>query len=82
METLDALARELQSQLIEYNHQASGITDKETLAKLRLEQNANMVELLRKQRRALEFMLGMEVTPEVQFAEAIIEGKGGGGLMQ
>jgi hypothetical protein len=75
LETLDALAREVQDLIVKYNSRCSGITAKNELCALRLEQNVAMTELLAKQKRALEFMLDGMVQPQMQFGEAIIDGK-------
>jgi len=76
---LDSLAREIQQNLVDYNAQANGKTDKAELLRIRLEQNDALKELLRKQRRALALMAGEKIEPEMHFGEAIITGQGGMG---
>lgn len=76
---LDGLAREIQQNLVEFNARASGLTDKAELLELRLAQNEALAELLRKQRRALQFMAGQKIEPEVHFGEVILQGTGGQG---
>ena len=72
----DAMANELQQHLSHYNKQANGITDKKTLLELRLKQNVELTEILRQQRRHLEYHLGMPVVPEVHYAECVMVGEG------
>ncbi len=74
---LDALARELQDNLSHYNHRANGKTDKATLIALRIEQIADLREILRKQERHLRFMNGEKIEPETHIVEAVITGIGG-----
>ena len=74
---LDALANELQMKLIEYNALADGMKDKKELLRLRIQQNEELKEILRKQLRHLKFMNGEKIEPETHFVEAVIEGKGG-----
>lgn len=76
---LDGLAREIQQNLVEFNARASGKTDKAELLELRLEQNRALTELLRQQRRAMEFMAGLPIQPETHFGEGVMVGTGGQG---
>lgn len=73
----DALANELQDNLVEYNRRANGETDKLKLAVLRLEQSDALTEILRKQRRHLRFIKGEKIEPETHVVEATIVGVGG-----
>jgi len=41
--------------------------------------NDELTELLRRQKRALDFMEGKPIEPELHFAEAVIVGRIGGG---
>jgi len=74
---LDAIANELQGNLVEYNTRANGITDKTLLLNLRTEQNLALVELLQKHRRAMAFMAGEKIEPELHFGEAVLLPVGG-----
>jgi hypothetical protein len=74
---LDALARELQDNLLHYNSRCSGIEDKRELLALRLQQNDDLTEILRKQRRHLRFMNGEKIEPETHVVEAVLTGFGG-----
>lgn len=77
LEVLKALASELQDNLIHYNRLANGQTDKASALQLRLEQNAALREILRKQERHLRFMNGEPIEPETHYVEAVIVGLGG-----
>lgn len=78
LQILDALQREIFDLLANFNARASGQTDKGYLVELRLEQNQNIVELLRQQNRALRHMIGEAVPPEAHEANAVLLGIGGG----
>ena len=73
----DALAKELQDNLVEYNRQASGVKDKKTLLAIRIAQNDILREILRKQLRHLRYMNGEKIEPETHYVEAEIFGFGG-----
>jgi hypothetical protein len=73
---IDAIARELESILIECNRRSNGSADKDTLIALRLEQMDILEESVKKNRRVLNFLAGRPVEPQVQFAEAILVGVG------
>lgn len=78
LEVVEGHSRELMDLITQFNARASGVTDKEELLAIRLEQNAAMVELLRGHRRALQFMAGLPVEPQVHTAEAVLVGVMGG----
>jgi hypothetical protein len=78
LEVLKSLAWELQDCLIYYNARANGQTDKATLLALRLEQNAVLKEILKKQERHLRFMNGEKIEPEIHQVEAVLTGEGFG----
>jgi hypothetical protein len=73
---LDSLARELQENLVLYNQRLNGVRDKEVLLGIRLEQNAALKEILRKQERHLRFMKGEKIEPENHAVEAVFTGEG------
>jgi hypothetical protein len=77
LQVLDSLARELQQNLVDYNARANGGSDKATLLALRLEQNAALKEILRKQERHLRFMAGEKIEPEHHHVEAVLVGISG-----
>lgn len=80
LQVLRDLNNEIQALLNEYNARESGITDKETLVALRLEQSEALTSLLAQQRRALKFMRGDEVQAEMHFGESVLTGVGVGSL--
>jgi hypothetical protein len=76
---LDHIAQELQSAIVEFNRKANGVTDRDTLISLRMEQNELLTALLKKHRRAMEFMQGKTVEPEMHFGEGVLLPAGGQG---
>ncbi len=78
---LAAHIREIQEWVVNYNTTTNGVTDRETLLRLQMEFNNDLAETLRKQSRSLKFMLGDKVEPEMQFAEIVLNGKGGVGAL-
>lgn len=77
LEVITRLADELQECLVRYNRNCNGELDKRTLLTLRLAQNAELKEILRRQERHLRFMNGEKIEPETHFVEAVIDGRGG-----
>jgi hypothetical protein len=73
------IAQELEANIIEYNKQTSGVTGKDQLIALRMEQQSILMELLKKHRRAMDHMQGKPVEPETHFGEAILLPAGGFG---
>ena len=69
---ISALADELQEALTRYNRLSNGISDKDTLLRLRLEQNDLLAEIVRKQRRHLRYMNGEQIEPEIHSANCDI----------
>jgi hypothetical protein len=69
----DAIHKELQTNLDKYNRAHNGAD----LLALRIEQNDELLVLLKKHRRALEFSQGKTVEPEVHFGEGVLIGIGG-----
>ena len=80
LEDFAGLAREVMDMVAQYNARMSGLTDKAEMVSIRLEHIRDLTGLLQKQSRFLRYMAGEKVEPEVQFAEAIVTGLGGGGL--
>jgi hypothetical protein len=76
---IDAHTRELQGLLIEFNGHTNGVTDKAELCALRLRQIAVLRDVLHRHKRALDYMAGNPIEPEVQFGEAIVHAVMGGG---
>jgi hypothetical protein len=77
LRVLHDLAEELQVNLIHYNQLCNGKADKAELLALRLMQNDELVEILRKQRRHLRYMNGEHIEPETHVVEAVLTGFGG-----
>jgi hypothetical protein len=75
---MDAMMRQLQDNLIHYNRLANGITEKVALYELRLKQNAELVEILRQQKRGMDWYLGRPIEPETHVAEAVMVAVGSG----
>jgi len=74
LEVLAGLAREIQSVINNYNALENGVTDKQKLVEMRIEQNIKLLDLLRQQRRALQFMAGEKIEPEMHFGEGVLIG--------
>lgn len=81
LQVLDGLAKEIENLVVHYNVRANGVTDKAALIELRLVQNEDLTTLLAEQLRVLKFMRGDPIEPKVHFAEAIINGSSGGGMV-
>src|SRR5262245_31913044 len=79
VEMIHELISEIRRNLSDYDLRAVGIGSKAEMLELRLEQNQRLADLLHQHRRALNFMAGNKVEPEVQFGEAIVIGAMGGG---
>lgn len=79
LQILDSYTHDAQRVIFKYNELTNGKKDKAELLELYLARNAELTELLRQQTRAIRYMKGEKVEPEVQFAEAVIEGTFGGG---
>ena len=81
LEVFHAHMQELQACIEKCNAASSGVTNKEELLAMRLKHIAEIVEVLRQQKRALDFMAGNKVEPEAHFAEAVLVGTMGGGAV-
>lgn len=81
LQVLDGLAKEIENLVVHYNSRANGVTDKAALIELRLTQNEDLTTLLSEHRRVLKFMRGDKIEPKVHFAEAVVNGSGGGGMV-
>ena len=77
---IDAMAQEIYRQLNWYNELANGLVEKRALCELRLKQNHELTEILRQQRRALHYHLGLPYEPETHQAEVVMIGTGEGAL--
>lgn len=75
---IDSMANEIYRQLNWYNEQANGLVEKKALLELRLKQNIELTEILRQQRRALNYHLGNPIEPEIHYAEGVLIGVGAG----
>jgi len=73
---IDSMMRQLQDLLIAHNRAAEGITEKKALLELRHAQNLEFTEVLRQQRRGIDYHLGKPITPEVHHVEAHLVGVG------
>ena len=70
------MALEIEAHLVDYNRRMSGVTDKATHMAERTKYNDELLELIHKHQRAIQFMEGKEVKPEIQFGEAVVVGIG------
>lgn len=77
MQFFHDVERDLTEAIVLFNRRANGETDKQKLLALRIEQNDILMELLRKHRRAFDFMQGKPVEPVVHFGEAVLLPVGG-----
>jgi hypothetical protein len=77
MQFFSDVERELTAVIVDYNRKASGVTDKAKLIALRTEQADLLIELLKKHRRAMDFMQGKPVEPVMHFGEAVLLPVGG-----
>lgn len=73
---LAEIAREIEGNVVSYNGRSCGMLDKNELIALRLQQNEELIALLTKHRRAIEFMQGKRIEPQVHFGEAVLIGVG------
>jgi hypothetical protein len=76
LEVLAAHIREINLMIYDHNVATSGITDRDTLVAMREEFSAELVELLKRQKRAIDYMMSRPVEPQVQFGECVLTGKG------
>ncbi len=79
LEVLEAMTKELLDTITEFNRLRSGITDRARLLDIYFGQAEALETLLAKHNRTLCFMAGLPYDPQVHFAEAVLEGVGGGG---
>lgn len=76
LDALRALASEWRDTVEMFDRAAFGL-DEAALIKLRLEQNAILAEIARKQARHLRFMAGEKIEPENHECEAVLFAVGG-----
>jgi len=79
LQLFDDIAKQLEAAVVEFNQRANGITDRDQLLALRREQNEVLAEAVARHRRAMDYLEGKPVKPQVQFAEAVLLGVGAGG---
>lgn len=77
LEMFAAHAQEVADVIVRYNECINGVTDKAELVRLRLNHVREMISLLERQARALRFMAGEKIEPEMHFGEAVLVGIGG-----
>ena len=70
------MGMEIEAHLVNYNRRMSRITDRATLIAERTKYNDELLQLIHKHQRAIQFMEGKEVQPEMQFGEAVVVGMG------
>lgn len=75
---IDGMMKQLQDLLVAYNRAAEGITEKVALLELRRAQNLELTEVLRQQRRGIDYHLGKPVVPENHTVECHMVGVGEG----
>ncbi len=70
------MCRQLQDNLIAYNQRCSGVTDKDPLLALRIEQFVALRERVTEFERVLRFLRGEKVEPVAHEARAVLLGEG------
>jgi hypothetical protein len=66
------MAVELERNVVEFNQRASGLTDRQKLMELHAERCEILAEIVKRHKRALDFMAGKPVEPEQHFGEAVL----------
>lgn len=73
---IDDQVRQIQANIVEYNSRANGMTDKEPLLNLRIEQYVALREMVVEHERILRFLRGEKVEPKAHEARAVLIGLG------
>jgi hypothetical protein len=76
----DEIARELEVAIVGFNRQANGISDRNELLKIRREQNAVLAEAVARHKRAMDYLKGKPIEPQMHFGESVLLGEGAGGF--
>jgi hypothetical protein len=80
MTLLETIGKELETAAVNFNQSFNGMDDRDQVLALLVAHNDLLAEMAHRHRRAIDFVAGREVKPEVQFASGVLIGVGGGGF--
>ena len=80
MALLEAIASDLATAVVKFNQQFNGEDDRDKVLALLEQQNDILAEMAHRHRRAIDFVAGRDVKPEVQSLESVLVGVGAGAM--